>query len=121
MPPEMITNVAPTAITAKKLASVAVCTSVFELRKLFTSSPVRRSTCAPANRVRMPPRSRITMARPAGGEVRMRRTMGRTRYSCPREAGALSGTARGLASEAARKRSAAASGVKSRCASAASS
>ena len=32
----MITIVAPTAMIAKKLASVAVCMSVYELRKLFT-------------------------------------------------------------------------------------
>src|SRR5437762_6830965 len=78
MPPEMITKVAPTAMTAKKLASVAVCTSVFEFRKLFTSTPVRRSTCVPANRVRMAPRRRMTMAGPAGGEVIPRRSSGRT-------------------------------------------
>ena len=36
MPPEMITIVAPTAMIAKKLASVAVWISVYELRKLLT-------------------------------------------------------------------------------------
>ena len=51
MPPEMITIVAPIAMIAKKLASVAVCTSVFEFQKLLTTSPVRRSTCEPASSV----------------------------------------------------------------------
>src|ERR1044072_2634080 len=74
MPPEMITNVVPTAMIAKNLASVAVCTSAFELRKLFTSTPVRRSTWVPANRVRIVPRSRMTMSRPAAGEVSARCT-----------------------------------------------
>ena len=39
MPPEMITIVAPTAMMAKKLASVAVWISVYEFRKLLTLSP----------------------------------------------------------------------------------
>ena len=43
MPPEMITIVAPTAMIAKKLASVAVWMSVYEFRKLLTSRPVTRS------------------------------------------------------------------------------
>ena len=41
MPPEMITIVAPIAMIAKKLASVAVWMSVFEFQKLLTDSPVR--------------------------------------------------------------------------------
>ena len=39
MPPEMMTIVAPTAMIAKKLASVAVWISVYELRKLLTVRP----------------------------------------------------------------------------------
>jgi hypothetical protein len=35
----MITIVAPIAMIAKKLASVAVCTSVYEFQKLLTVSP----------------------------------------------------------------------------------
>ena len=44
-----MTIVAPTAMIAKKLASVAVWISVYELRKLLTVCPVRASTCEPAN------------------------------------------------------------------------
>ena len=36
MPPEMITIVAPIAMIAKKLASVAVWISVYEFQKLLT-------------------------------------------------------------------------------------
>ena len=50
MPPEMITIVAPTAMMAKKLASVAVWISVYEFRKLLMLSPVTRSGCDPAKR-----------------------------------------------------------------------
>jgi hypothetical protein len=64
MPPEMITIVAPTAMIAKKLASVAVCVSVWKLRKLLTDRPVMRSTCEPAKTVRMAPNSRITNIKP---------------------------------------------------------
>ena len=39
----MITIVAPTAMIAKKLASVRVWMSVFELKKLLTVAPVSRS------------------------------------------------------------------------------
>ena len=42
MPPEMMTIVAPTAMIAKKLASVAVWISVYELRKLLTVSAGER-------------------------------------------------------------------------------
>ena len=41
--------VAPTAMIAKKLASVAVWISVCELRKLLTVVPVASSTCEPAS------------------------------------------------------------------------
>ena len=41
MPPEMITIVAPIAMIAKKLASVAVWISVYEFQKLLTVAPVR--------------------------------------------------------------------------------
>ena len=51
MPPEMITTVAPIAMTAKKLASVAVWMSVYEFQKLLTDAPVTRSTCEPASTV----------------------------------------------------------------------
>src|SRR3954469_8193033 len=44
----MITTVAPTAMMAMKLASVAVWISVYELKKLLTVAPVASSTCAPA-------------------------------------------------------------------------
>ena len=51
MPPEMITIVAPTAMIAKKLASVAVWISVLELRKLLTLWPGDAGPRAmPANR-----------------------------------------------------------------------
>jgi len=53
--------------------------SVFEFRKLLTSTPVRRSRCVPANRVRIVPSSRMTSISPAGGEVSMRWRRGRTR------------------------------------------
>ena len=49
MPPEMMTMVAPTAMIAKKLASVAVWISVCELRKLLTVCPVAASMCEPAS------------------------------------------------------------------------
>ena len=49
MPPEMMTMVAPTAMIAKKLASVAVWISVCEFRKLLTERPVASSTCEPAS------------------------------------------------------------------------
>ena len=42
MPPEMMTMVAPTAMIAKKLASVAVWISVYELRKLLIVAAGRR-------------------------------------------------------------------------------
>ena len=42
MPPEMITIVAPIAMIAKKLASVAVWMSVYEFQKLLTVTPVVR-------------------------------------------------------------------------------
>ena len=51
MPPEMITIVAPIAMIAKKLASVAVWMSVYEFKKLLTVSPVCRSGCEPASAV----------------------------------------------------------------------
>src|SRR3954451_3090103 len=44
----MITTVAPTAMMAMKLASVAVWISVYELKKLLTVAPVDSSTCDPA-------------------------------------------------------------------------
>ena len=44
-----MTIVAPTAMIAKKLASVAVWISVYEFRKLLTVAPVSRSTCEPAS------------------------------------------------------------------------
>ena len=49
MPPEMMTIVAPTAMIAMKLASVAVWISVYELRKLLIVRPVAPSTCEPAS------------------------------------------------------------------------
>src|SRR5262245_25862278 len=64
MPPEMITIVAPTAITAKKLASVAIWISVCELRKLFTVRP-SAPTWLPAMSVSSVPRTRITSTSPA--------------------------------------------------------
>jgi hypothetical protein len=67
MPPEMITIVAPTAMIAKKLASVAVWISVYEFRKLLTGAPVTRSGWLPANSVRTRPSSRMTSTRPAAG------------------------------------------------------
>ena len=51
MPPEMITIVAPIAMIAKKLASVAVWISVYEFQKLLTVAPVTRSGCDPASSV----------------------------------------------------------------------
>src|SRR6478672_5229228 len=70
MPPEMMTIVAPTAMTAKKLASVAVWISVYELKKLLTSAPVSRSTWDPANAVRRMPRVAMTRTSPACSEAR---------------------------------------------------
>ena len=69
IPPEMITRVAPTAITAKKLASVAVWISVYELRKLLIGWPVTRSTWLPAKAASAPHRTAMTSTRPAWGEL----------------------------------------------------
>ena len=75
MPPEMITIVAPTAMMAKKLASVAVWISVYEFRKLLMLSPVTRSGCDPAKRVRSTPRLTMTRSRPACAELKKRLTI----------------------------------------------
>ena len=65
MPPEMITIVAPTAMTAKKLASVAVWISVYELRKSLTGRPVARSRWVPVNAASTTPSATMTSTRPA--------------------------------------------------------
>src|SRR4051812_14965757 len=70
MPPEMITIVAPTAMMAKKLASVPTWISVCELRKLLTGTPVRRSTWVPANAVSTAPSSTMMATRPACCDAR---------------------------------------------------
>src|SRR5688572_21875004 len=75
MPPEMMTIVAPTAMRAKKLASVAVWISVYEFRKLLTLAPVTRSGCEPAKRVRSAPRLTMTRSRPACAELKNRLTI----------------------------------------------
>ena len=72
MPPETMTTVAPTAMMAKKLASVAVCTRVYQLRKLLTTMPVLGSTCDPAATVSTVPSETITRTRPACGDARTR-------------------------------------------------
>src|SRR5215217_5571887 len=65
----MITMVAPTAITAKKLASVAVWMRVCELRKLLIETPLARSTWAPAKIPSTVTRPTITSKRPAWGAL----------------------------------------------------
>jgi hypothetical protein len=74
MPPEMITSVAPTAMIAKKLASVAVWIRVCELRKLLISTPERGSTCDPAKIVRIAPSRRMTSTRPSCEDASARRS-----------------------------------------------
>src|SRR5829696_1173248 len=71
----MITMVAPIAMMAKKLASVSVCTSVFGFQKLFTSSPVRRSTCEPASAMSAIVSKVTTITSPVSCEASSRRTM----------------------------------------------
>ena len=68
MPPEMITIVAPIAMIAKKLASVAVWMSVYEFQKLFTVAPVTRSGCEPASSVNASVTSANTMTSPISCE-----------------------------------------------------
>src|SRR6266545_2983597 len=75
IPPEMITTVAPIAMIAKKLASVAVWTSVYEFQKLFTRSPVRRSGCEPASKVRIRVTSTTTSTSPVSCEPSSLRAM----------------------------------------------
>jgi hypothetical protein len=72
----MMTMVAPTAMIAKKLASVAVWIRVYELRKLLTVSPVKRSGCEPANAVSSAARQMMTSSRPACAELRIRPSIG---------------------------------------------
>ena len=89
MPPETITTVAPTAMMAKKLASVAVWTSVYQFRKLLTTRPDRGSTCDPAASVSTVPSARITSTRPACGDARTRCSISESRAyarSAPRRA-----------------------------------
>src|SRR6185295_17432419 len=69
MPPEMMTTVAPTAITAKKLASVAVWMRAWELRKLLMVEPVARSTWEPAKIPSTTVRPTMTSSRPAWGAL----------------------------------------------------
>src|SRR5262245_56002616 len=72
--------VVPTAMIAKKLASVAVWINVYEFRKLLTGAPVTRSGCVPANSVRTTPRKRITSTRPAcceASSLRIKRALPR--------------------------------------------
>jgi hypothetical protein len=64
MPPEMIIRVAPTAMMAMVLVSVAICSRVWALRKLLTDSPVIGSTCDPDTAVSTPARMTRTTARP---------------------------------------------------------
>src|SRR5712691_10911794 len=78
MPPEMITIVAPIAMIAKKLASVAVCTSVYELRKSFAILPVSRSACEPVISVSATATSASTMTSPTSCEEISRRSVART-------------------------------------------
>src|SRR4051812_17575604 len=73
MPPEMITTVAPTAMMAKKLASVTVWRRVYEFQKEFTISPARRSKCEPAREVRRTTRATITRTRPSSWVAMSRR------------------------------------------------
>ena len=79
MPPEMMTTVAPIAMMAKKLASVAVWMSVYEFQKLFTISPVRRSTCEPARAVRRMVTRTTTSTSPVSWEPSSRRAKPRMR------------------------------------------
>src|SRR5687768_1716388 len=72
MPPEMITIVAPIAMIAKKLASVAVWISVYEFQKLLTLSPVCRSGCEPASAVRMITTATSTSTSPISCEANSR-------------------------------------------------
>src|SRR5215218_3463250 len=69
----MITIVAPIAMTAKKLASVSVCTRVFGFQKLFTSRPVRRSKCEPASAMSVIVSSVTTITSPVSCDARSRR------------------------------------------------
>src|SRR5262245_42902842 len=64
MPPEMITTVAPTAMIAKKLASVAVWISVWPFRKWLSVWPVALSTWVPAKIVSTVESSRMTRTSP---------------------------------------------------------
>src|SRR6188472_4372925 len=75
MPPETMTMVAPTAMIAKKLASVAAWIKVYELRKLLTSTPDRGSTCDPANSVSTVPSRTITTTSPNWDDAQTRRSM----------------------------------------------
>ena len=73
----MITIVAPTAMIAKKLASVATWISVYELRKLLTVAPVAGSTCEPARTASAVPMRTMIRRSPACSERsrRLRRSM----------------------------------------------
>ena len=77
MPPEMITTVAPIAMIAKKLASVAVWMSVCEFQKLLTVTPVARSTCEPASSVSVTATSASTTTSPVSCEPTIRRAAAR--------------------------------------------
>ena len=60
-----MTIVAPTAMIAKKLASVAVWISVYEFRKLLTVAPLTGSTWSPASRLSATASPMMTSSRPA--------------------------------------------------------
>ena len=79
MPPEMMTMVAPTAMIAKKLASVAVWISVCELRKLLTDCPVAASMCEPASSDSAISSATMTPTSPNCCERSRRRTNGERR------------------------------------------
>src|SRR5665647_2866592 len=64
MPPEMIIRVAPTAMMAMVLVSVAIWSRVWAFRKLLTDAPVVGSTCEPDTAVSTPARMTSTMVRP---------------------------------------------------------
>jgi hypothetical protein len=65
MPLEMMTTVAPIAMMAKNVASVAVWMRVNEFQKLLTVRPVSGSTCDPASTVSAIASATSTITRPA--------------------------------------------------------
>src|SRR5665213_2956379 len=72
----MMTTVAPTAMIAMKLASVAVWIRVYELRKLLTVRPVVSSTCDPASNESATISTTMMSASPACWErINRRRTV----------------------------------------------